>query len=146
MARVLPAILLAAFAGALIAAGAPVSAQAKRNVWDGVFTDAQAQRGETVYKAKCGFCHRDDLKGSVDGGPPLRDQQFVGRWEGLPLSEMLKVISEEMPENDPGTLKPQEYLDIMTFLLKFNGFPAGATELQLSTAGDVVFNAARPGA
>jgi len=42
---------------------------------------------------------------------------------------MFDVISDTMPEDNPGSLKPQEYADVIAYLLKLNNFPAGQDEL-----------------
>ena len=39
-------------------------------IWDGVYTPAQASRGQRTYERACGSCHGVDLKGSMDA-PPL---------------------------------------------------------------------------
>ncbi len=108
---------------------APVSGQHRHSIWDGAYTDAQADRGVELYKSKCTFCHGPALGGAIDGGPPLRGKEFFVRWNGTPLSEMVDQIAELMPAENPNTLKRQEYVDIITFLLRSNGLPAGTKEL-----------------
>jgi cytochrome c len=110
------------------------SAQEKKSVWSGVYTDAQADRGVAVYKAKCTFCHGDSLRGAIDGGPPLRGLEFTLRWNGIALSDMVDQIAQQMPFEKPNTLKRQEYVDILTFLFRANGIPAGTTELTTDPA------------
>jgi mono/diheme cytochrome c family protein len=94
-------------------------------VWDRVFSEAQATRGEALYRKSCAICHRADLGGS--DGPSLRGPDFLGRW--ATVAEMLDDIRMTMPSNDPDSLTPQEYLDVIGFLFKFNGVPMGATDL-----------------
>jgi cytochrome c len=122
-----------AFAGLAAAlAGAATAAQhVPRNVWDGVYTEAQAVRGQQLYTQSCGHCHRDDLTGggSEAGAPPLRGPIFFYRWLHQPLSEMFLTIGTTMPQNKPDSLTPQTVIDIMSFLLKENEMPAGQTEL-----------------
>src|SRR5437588_2237237 len=77
---------------------------AQTTVWDGVFTDAQAARGFAVFQKKCSFCHRDDLRGNNDGGPPLRGLEFTTRWKDLSVDEMVSAIQEIMPRDEPGSL------------------------------------------
>jgi S-disulfanyl-L-cysteine oxidoreductase SoxD len=119
---VLAVVLLSA------AASRPV-AQAKKTVWDGVYTAQQADRGEQIYKRACSYCHRADLSGGDDGAPALRGAPFVGQWKDRPLSEMFFVLRETMPQEDPGSLKAEEYADIIGFLLESNGARAGDAEL-----------------
>lgn len=108
---------------------APVGAQHHRSIWEGAYTDAQADRGFTLYKAKCTTCHGPALGGAIDGGPPLRGKEFYVRWDGTLLNDMVDQISEMMPSDNPKSLKKQDYVDIITFLLRSNGFPAGQKEL-----------------
>jgi hypothetical protein len=35
-----------------------------------------------------------------------------------------------MPEDNPGSLKPQEYGDVIAFFLSLNAFPTGDADLQ----------------
>jgi len=80
--------------------------ETKRSIWDGVYTLEQAQRGQTVYKRVCGYCHRDDLSGggSEDGAPPLIGPPFYYKWRDLTVAEMLVTIAETMPRNAPASL------------------------------------------
>ncbi|MEQ1896682.1 MAG: cytochrome c [Vicinamibacterales bacterium] len=126
------ALMLAASIAAV--ASAQEKTQGKKSIWAGVYTDAQADRGVMLYKSKCVMCHGPALGGAIDGGPPLRGLEFFVRWDGTPLNEMVNQVSELMPAEYPGTLKRQEYVDIITFFLRANGVPAGATELSADDA------------
>jgi S-disulfanyl-L-cysteine oxidoreductase SoxD len=106
------------------------SAQATRTVQDGVFTDAQAARGQGVYRQQCASCHGNSLEGAQ--APPLVADGFVSRWQSQPLSDLANKIRNTMPAGNPGTLTPQQSADIVAHVLKTGGFPAGKTEL----AGD----------
>ena len=50
---------LASASRLLVAQGAPSGG----TVWDGVFTEAQASRGEAAYGRSCAVCHKEDLLG-----------------------------------------------------------------------------------
>jgi mono/diheme cytochrome c family protein len=116
-----------------MAAAARSSAQepSKKTTWDGVYSQAQAERGRALYIEHCGHCHRDDLTGggSEAGAPPLRGPIFFYRWLHLPLSEMFLTIGTTMPQNKPDSLTPQTVIDVVSFLLRENEMPAGKTEL-----------------
>lgn len=109
---------------------AAVAGSQARSVWDGVFTDEQASRGQAAYAEACTSCHRDDLSGNEDGAPPLSGAAFLQRWVDRPLSEFLFVLAETMPQDAPNSLKPETYVDIIGFILKQNGAPPGKTELR----------------
>ena len=114
-------------------------AQAPRTIWEGVYTEAQAARGEKAYKLSCGYCHKDNLAGGFfdDGngrapalaGPRAFDSSFEKRWGGATVGEMVIEIGTAMPQQDPGSLTPETYVDIISFLLSKNGAPAGTAEL-----------------
>ena len=107
----------------------PAPTGSQKTVWDGVFSEEQAKRGDELYQKSCSLCHRNDLTGTTSDGPPLKGLDFFIRWRGQTLAEMLDAIREIMPANNPDGLPAQTYLDIMTFLMKSNGIPAGTTDL-----------------
>jgi len=107
-------------------------AQAKRTVKDGVFTDAQATRGQTLYSKRCASCHGDSLKGAQ--APPLIGDGFVANWHTQPLSALADKIRNTMPADAPGELTPQQSADLVAYLLKAGGFPPSATELPSTDA------------
>jgi mono/diheme cytochrome c family protein len=87
----------------------------------------QAERGEGRYKKECGECHGEDLRGGLIGGPPLRGVSFEQKFaDGAPASGLYAFISGLMPPNSPGRFSPTAYADIMAYILKQNGFKAGA--------------------
>jgi quinoprotein glucose dehydrogenase len=110
-----------------VQASAPTGAQAPRTVRDGVFTDAQAARGQTIFAKQCASCHGADLNGAQ--APPLVGDLFVRGWQSQPLSELTNKIRNTMPADAQGTLTPAQSADLVALILKAGGFPAGATEL-----------------
>jgi mono/diheme cytochrome c family protein len=103
-------------------------------VWDGVYTEAQAVRGQAAYKQACGYCHRDNLTGggSEAGAPALVGPIFTVRWRDQPLADMFVTIGTTMPKNRPDSMQPKDVADIVSFILKANDFPAGKQELPSS--------------
>ena len=99
-----------------------------RTTWDGVYTEAQAKRGQELYAAKCSKCHTDTLVG--DGtATALTGTGFAANWDGVSLGEMAERTRTTMPDDDPGKLSRQQVADVIAFVLKFNKFPVGETEL-----------------
>lgn len=137
--------LLGGFAAALTAG--QLWAQAASTVWDGAYTEAQAERGHAAYAEACGACHGAGLEG-VGEAKPLTGPEFVSSWDGLSLGELYDRTRTTMPIDRPGGLTREAYADILAYMLKFNGFPAGTTEL--STRSEVLatvsFQALKPGA
>jgi len=96
-------------------------------VKDGVYTAAQARRGETVYRNQCLGCHGATLAG--DDGPPLAGQSFLDVWDKLPVSDLFDKIQNTMPDDAPQTLTRPQVADLVAFMLQANKFPAGRVEL-----------------
>ena len=94
-----------------------------------VYTETQAARGEAVYQNHCAFCHLEDLSGFR--GLPLTGSEFIARWNepGVTLENFLSFVTSAMPQEEPGTLRPQEYLDVVAYILQANSYPAGDSEL-----------------
>ena len=110
----------------------PLAAHARTN-WDGVYTDAQAQRGSDVYRRACAVCHLAGLEGDAVS-PALVGPSFLGRFAGQTAHEMVQAVRASMPQNAPDTLGDRAYVDLIAFLLAANGGRTGASELPLDVA------------
>jgi quinoprotein glucose dehydrogenase len=104
------------------------------SVWDGVYSDAQAARGEAVYRQACANCHGPELEGA-DMTPPLTGGAFTANWNDLTLGDLFERVRLTMPLDKPGSLSRQQNADLLAFLLKANQWPAGATELSRELSG-----------
>ncbi len=105
------------------------------SVWDAVFTEAQATRGQAVYDGACGLCHGRRLNGAPDdpdmrSTPPLARARFLRVWEGRSLATLFEYTRATMPEDNPSSLTEQEYVDVIAYMLSVGGMPAGDDELQ----------------
>ena len=107
-------------------------AQAPRSVWDGVYTQEQSRRGETFYGRECAKCHGSDLSGA-DEVPALSGGGFLSNWDGLTVGDLSERVRISMPPNKQGVLSRQQIVDILSYLLNFNSFPAGKAELDPKT-------------
>lgn len=101
-------------------------------MWDGVYTEDQAKRGEALYQKECKSCHGVTLAGG-ESSPPLTGGAFLSNWNGLTLGDLFERIRKTMPQNAPGKLNRPQNADILAFLLSANKFPAGKTELSRQT-------------
>lgn len=110
----------------------PAASSDSRSVWDGVYTDDQAKRGEPVYHKECATCHGDSLAGG-ESAPPLSGGGFLSNWDGLTVGDLFDRIRESMPQDNPGRLSRQQDADVLAFMLQANEFPAGKTELDKQT-------------
>ena len=91
-----------------------------RSTLSGVFTAAQANRGRNVYSSSCKNCHTAE---SHTGAT------FAKWWAGKQLSDLYGFVTTNMPKNDPGSLAPEEYADVVAYLLRMNAMPPGKIEL-----------------
>jgi ankyrin repeat protein len=103
------------------------------SIWDGVFTDDQAGRGQKTYAVSCAPCHKTDLLGD-SGTPALAGADFFSRFSGSSVDDLVKTIRASMPQDAPDSLGTPAYVDLVGFLLKANGGPAGAAELSQDSA------------
>src|SRR5688572_16489207 len=76
------------------------------NVWTGVYTSEQADRGKKVYGDMCRSCHLDTLMG---GGqtPGLVGEGFVSAWDTLTVRDLYSRLRTTMPADRPGSLGEQ---------------------------------------
>lgn len=105
-----------ALIGALVCSGG--SFAETLTTQDGVYTEAQAKRGEKVYEQHCQACHV----------PAFYESKFKV-WNNQPLSALYDTVSFSMPESNPGGLPLQEYTDVMAYIFSLLDYPAGDTEL-----------------
>lgn len=127
------AAVLVAYAGATLRPVQADDAKPAKSTQDGVFTDDQAARGKTQYSQNCATCHLDDLSGSGQA-LPLSGDAFMQSWEGQTVDDIFEVIHDTMPQDKPGTLTPQVTADIVSYILQYNKFPSGKTELPSDAA------------
>ena len=120
---------------ALLVVSALVSAAAqdRTTVWDGVYTEAQAERGRVAYAQSCAFCHADDLRGRSTA-PSLVEESFAFLWEDMSIGDFFERTRSRMPSNQPGSLAGATYADNLAFIAQKNGYPAGAAELPTDLA------------
>jgi len=117
------------------------SPAARRSVWDGVYTDEQAKRGEAQYARNCEACHGTDLAGNqVDEIPALVWDAFLTQWGDRTLRDLYETVNRSMPRDNPKSLNARAYIDVIAYLLQANKFPSGSRELGLNSAalGEIV--------
>ena len=114
--------LLAALAAGL------AFAQTSKSVWDGVFSAAQAKRGQERYAAQCAVCHGDSLSGG-ESAPPLAGGEFLSNWNGLTVGDLFDRTRSTMPQSKPGSLSREANAEIIAFILSSNQFPAGNSDM-----------------
>jgi mono/diheme cytochrome c family protein len=115
-----------------LSASVSLRAQQTRTVKEGVYTAAQATRGQATFQMRCAVCHGDMLEGLA--GPPLTGDVFLGPRDKQPVADLFDKIHNTMPADAPGTLEPQQVADLASFILQANKFPAGKAELGTDSA------------
>jgi cytochrome c553 len=101
----------------------------QRGVWDGIFTAAQADRGQTAAaQGRCTGCHGTEL-GGTDRAPALKGPAFLANWEDGSVNRLFAKIRDTMPPSNTDQLAAATKLDVVAFILRENGFPAGSVEL-----------------
>src|SRR5262249_28720054 len=106
----------------------PAVAQTSRSVWDGVYTQQQANNGKAIYAEQCANCHGAQLGGG-DETPALAGDKFMANWRNRSVDEFFERIRISMPADRPGTLSRQKTSDLVAYIFAANKIPAGGAEL-----------------
>ena len=114
----------------------PGDAGAGSSTLDGIYSAAQAERGQAIYTDHCEMCHAKNFSGSP-GAPPLTGPAFAFNWDGMTIAALFDYIKTMMPPGEVGSLTDQEYVDALATILKANEFPA-KDEAELSTDHDAL--------
>ena len=114
-------VFLASAGSALTAAQEP----GVKTVWDGIYTEAQAERATSTFDQTCSRCHTL----TAEGTRPLSGDKFWQSYTQRTVGDLLTYVSTNMPNGDPGSLPAATYNDLVALILKSNGFPAGDAEL-----------------
>ena len=80
----------------------------------------QASLGRRRFEQTCQACHRPrEFRGSA----------FQAAWRGRTVGDLLQVLLDTMPPDDPGGLDPEYYADVAAYFLSLNGYPSGEEDL-----------------
>lgn len=135
--RSMPVVPLAGLLFLGLAAASLVAAQtstSRRTVWDGVYTEAQAARGQTAFGQNCAGCHVLTAAGKA----PLAGESFWKSFAQKTVADLLEYVSTNMPNGAGGSLNESTYRDIVAVMLKSNDLPAGTSELERNTISGVL--------
>ena len=116
-----------------------------RNVWSGVYTAEQADRGAEAYAMHCAACHGSSLEG-IDVAPALTGATFFSNWNNTSAADLHQRIKLTMPLQAPNSLGGRMVADIEAYILQTNGMPAGDLALPPNPAlmQNVTITAQRP--
>src|SRR4026209_1755072 len=124
------AAISALAATALLGGASVASAQGSEpRIWSGIFTDEQACRGKASFAQGCVRCHGGDLAGLT--APSLNGNRFVSAWENENLYKLFVKVRDTMPPNFGTIITDEAKLDVVTYILRTNGYPTGTQELKV---------------
>jgi len=89
------------------------------------FSAAQADRGRDTFRAGCTECHDSSQ---------FSNARFDRRWNGRSAGSLYSFIQTSMPETAPGSLSPQQAVELVAYIMRMNGFEPGAGELTADRA------------
>ncbi|OFW02311.1 MAG: hypothetical protein A3I61_13755 [Acidobacteria bacterium RIFCSPLOWO2_02_FULL_68_18] len=138
------AVLVSQLVGSDLEVGSDAAYAQQRSVADGVYTGDQARRGRDHYRKRCILCHLDNGQGREaepvivgqslerEGdpeAPPVAGEAFLKKWNGRTAKALYDTMRTTMPVGSAGSLSPQEYADVLAYLLELSKLPAGQQEL-----------------
>ena len=92
-------------------------------VCEGVYSAAQASRGQNLFASHCVECHGTNFRGGF-GVASLVGPAFNLKWRGKTLFDLFSQMKTTMPLNRAGSLSDREYADVVARILEVNGYPA----------------------
>ena len=104
----------------IVATATEAQAQELKPASAGVYKEDQAARGDTLFQRTCLSCHTPSFHA---------DEQFRMNWIGRTVFDLFKLLKTTMPEDNIGGLSDDDYTRVIAYILKLNGFPAGADSL-----------------
>ncbi len=134
-------MLLASLLGAVAVVG--VAARSRAADTSGA---DQAAEGQKLFAKHCAKCHGDAGQGTKKAPPvvgkdalPLdpRPNQKVRKTQFHTAQDVAEFVSTKMPANKPGSLKPDQYYDILAFDLKANGVDVSNKKIDATTAAEI---------
>ncbi len=95
-----------------------------RSVQSGVYTEEQADRGAKVFEETCVSCHEPAEFG---------DGAYIDGWSGQTAHDLIELIRSTMPQDNPGSLKRKDYVDVAAYFFRMNGLPTGDAEMDANS-------------
>jgi len=126
------------WAGAVVGeAQKPAGDENLPRIWSGVYTAEQAEAAKKgPFTGLCRRCHSDNLEGS-ERGPALKGELFMSNWDQQDLDRLRAKIRDTMPPDDPGKLTDDDYVNLVSYILQANGYPAGSANLEAGALSSI---------
>ncbi len=102
------------------AGGQPEPKGVSTGASNGVYSAAQAQRGRETFTEVCRECHASS---------EFRGRDFEFTWRRRTAWDLYRELRRTMPEDFPGALAPQTYVDVIAYVLEINDYAPGGVEL-----------------
>src|SRR3954471_21492230 len=120
-------VIALALSAAIVSPAAQPPAQTPARA--ALFSEAQAASGEALYRQSCAGCHGATLTGGT--APSLVGARFEASWGDprVTLSDLFFIMRTTMPPRAASSLSAQDHAAVFAYLLRANGFPAGAAVL-----------------
>ena len=93
---------------------------------EGAFTKDQAERGSVVYEEHCVVCH-----------PVEFYEVKLQVWQHAYVIELFDALTATMPQENPGSLTTEQYLDVLAYVFQITGSPPGDAELTLESMASI---------
>lgn len=116
-----PSVFVLAAAFVATAAYAQSDSSGTKPAAPSYYTLEQADRGKAAHAMNCTSCH---------GTEAYTGESFTKTWVGRTAFDFYDQLRTTMPNDNPGALKPEEYIDILAYIFSINGLPAGTEELR----------------
>jgi mono/diheme cytochrome c family protein len=97
------------------------------SAWAHAFATAprsEPEAGAALFAQKCAACHGSHLEGGR--GPALAGQAFADEWSDRPLRKLYSRILTSMPEDSPGSLRPEETVELVKYIAAKNAVNVSA--------------------
>ena len=118
---------------AFVTAVAAAQSSKPVSVWSGVYTSAQAKRGEEIHADLCAMCHGPRLNGAAQSemppSPAIAGASFLRKFAGANVAALFAIVRKTMPPDAPGTLTDKQSIDAIAHMFAVSGMPAGNREL-----------------
>jgi polar amino acid transport system substrate-binding protein len=98
-----------------------------------LYTETQAEKGKEVYSQNCAACHGDQEQGA--SAPAIAGTAFLNKAQllGWSVDNVRHLVVTTMPRNNPGSLSPEQYADVLAYLLAADCLPAGNSAFPAET-------------
>ena len=106
-------------------ASPPTTATPAQPIVSASFTAKQVERGRGEFRGICADCH---------SASEFRGNTFLYEWRRRTAWDFFRELTETMPDDAPGSLTDQQYVDVTAYVLQMNGYVAGESELAATEA------------